>query len=67
MTSFKTHDLEVLLQLSGIGTKIRSKFPTEWDELADWDPEMRYNRVGSTAKAKAKQMIDAAKALLRQI
>jgi hypothetical protein len=66
-TSFKTHDLDVLLELSGIGQRIQSNYATQWREFRDWEPEMRYNLVGTVTEAKARQMIAAARTLLRTI
>src|SRR6266542_3130581 len=51
LTSFRTHDLEVLLHLSGISERILSTLRKEWDEITEWEPEMRYNLVGSMAEA----------------
>src|SRR5712692_8238276 len=45
--SFRTHSLEVLLTLSGWEQKIKSRYPTEWSVVADWDPELRYATVGT--------------------
>lgn len=41
-TSFKTHNLEVLLHLSGIETKIKAQFLSEWSVVTSWEPEIRY-------------------------
>ena len=67
LTSFRTHDLDVLLQLSGISGRILSTLQKEWDEMTEWEPEMRYNLIGSIDRAKARKMLDAAKALMRKI
>src|SRR5437870_376532 len=40
--SFRTHDLDVLLSLSGAESKIRSRFLSDWSAVAVWDPEARY-------------------------
>lgn len=37
--SFKTHDLDVLLSLSGSEEKIKTRYLAEWSAVATWDPE----------------------------
>ena len=63
--SFRVHDLEVLLHLSGIESKILSRFPSEWSALSKWNPEIRYVPLGSAGIHDAHHMIEAAKALVR--
>jgi HEPN domain-containing protein len=62
--SFKTHDLDVLLSLSGVKDKIKTRYLAEWSAVATWDPEARYNPVGSTSKTDAELLIEAARKLL---
>lgn len=63
--SFKTHDLNVLLSLSGMETQIKTNYVTEWSAMIIWDPELRYNLIGSTSKTAAEELIQAAQTLLR--
>jgi HEPN domain-containing protein len=63
--SFATHDLTILLRLSGTEPKIRSRFPAEWSEVANRTVERRYDPVGSTTEASARQIIAAARILLK--
>ncbi len=63
--SFKTHDLNVLLSLSGMETQIKTNYVTEWSAVIIWDPELRYNLIGSTSKTAAEELIQAAQTLLR--
>lgn len=65
--SFRTHDLEVLLTLTGIAARIRLRFAREWSEVATWDPEMRYASVGTTSRLGVLLMIDSARTLLRTL
>jgi len=37
--SFKTHDLDVLLHLTGIEGRIKTQLFAEWSAVAAWDPE----------------------------
>jgi HEPN domain-containing protein len=62
--SFRTHNLDVLLSLSGIEQKIKVELFAEWSAMAAWDPEIRYKPIGSATKEKTKLMIDSSKKLL---
>lgn len=62
--SFKCHDLEILLHLTGWEAKIRTSFLAEWSALQDWDPESRYRRPGSITHAEAKLMIESARVIV---
>jgi hypothetical protein len=64
LQSFKTHNLEILLRLSGAEGKIRSKFLAEWSIVMDWNPESRYRKMGTATNQGAIDMIAAAKRLL---
>ncbi len=63
--SFKTHNLDVLLSLSGAENKIKTKYLTEWSAVASWDSEARYRSLGSATKTDATLMVESAKTLLR--
>jgi HEPN domain-containing protein len=65
LQSFKTHDLDVLLSLSGAVERIKTKYFAEWSAVATWDPEARYNPIGSASKTDAELLIEAARKLLR--
>ena len=62
--SFRTHDLDVLLTLSGVEQKVKTRFLAEWSVVAQWDPEVRYKPIGTAARADAAQLIRAAEVLL---
>lgn len=62
--SFKTHNLDILLALSGSEEKIRTRYLAEWSAVATWDPEARYNPIGSATKGDAELLIQAARTLL---
>ena len=63
--TFKTHNLDVLLDLSGEESKIKTDFLAEWSAVAEWDPEVRYNPSGIISRSDAQAMITATTALLR--
>jgi hypothetical protein len=62
--SFQTHELDVLLRLSGQEQRIkRNHFPL-WNAVAVWKVESRYNVVGTAQQSDAAAMIQAAEELL---
>ena len=63
--SFRTHDLDVLLHLSGAEVKIKHpKYLAAWSVVATWEPGTRYKRIGTATSIDATNMINAAKVLL---
>src|SRR5258708_3391933 len=66
LKSFKVHDLEVLLKLSGIESKIMVNFMCEWSIVNAWEPEIRYVSRTKTVQT-AKDMLTAVKILLKQL
>ena len=65
LSNFKTHDLEVLLRLSGIEKRVNANSIADWSIVTEWRPELRYKHIGTTNRADARDMIDAATNLLR--
>jgi hypothetical protein len=63
--SFRTHNLETLLSLSGRKPKVSTTYAVEWSGVAKWDPELRYTRIGTANRATAQFMIQCAERLLR--
>lgn len=59
--SFKTHNLDVLLSLSGVEDKIKTRYLAEWSAVATWDPEARYNPIGGASKSDAELLIESAR------
>ena len=64
LQSFKTHDLETLLFLSGWDARIKRTYPGEWSKVSGWDPESRYERPGGVSQAQAAYIIDTAKRIV---
>lgn len=65
LQSFKTHDFDVLLRLSGVEAKVKSGYLAEWSDLKPWKPELRYALTGTATATSALKMILAAKTLLK--
>ncbi len=64
LLSFKTHDLAMLLRLSGIAVRVREKYMMEWSVVLEWRPEVRYRIVGQTAPEQAAEMLACSEKLL---
>jgi HEPN domain-containing protein len=62
--SFRTHDLDVLLRLSGLEATIKENHFPLWNAVVIWDPESRYRAIGSVTQSAAEEMVKAAKPLL---
>lgn len=62
--SFRTHDLDTLLHLSGVELKIKTKHFAEWSVLASWDPNVRYRPIGHASPSDAQDMLKSAKVIL---
>jgi len=65
--TFKTHDLDVLLHLTGLEDKVKLKYMAAWSIVAQWNPEARYNPIGNVNDTDAKDMLDSTKELLEQL
>lgn len=62
--SFKTHNLDVLLRLSGVEAKIKTKLLAEWSAVAMWEPEVRYRAIGTATAQEVADMVMSAKAIM---
>ena len=65
--SFKTHNLDILLHLTGVEDKIKTELFAEWSVVAAWNPESRYNPVGNVSFADVQQMISSTKSLMARL
>ncbi|MEP7220520.1 MAG: HEPN domain-containing protein [Bacteroidota bacterium] len=65
--SFKTHNLDVLLHLSGVENSIRKRFPAHWQVVAAWNPELRYKPLGTATRNDVENMIKSTKVILRAL
>jgi hypothetical protein len=63
--SFCTHDLDILLHLSGIEEDIKTNYFTEWSVFAKWDPNTRYRAIGTASLQDATDLVKSVKKLLR--
>ncbi len=65
--SFQTHNLAILLRLSGQEARIKATHFVEWNVIATWNPESRYENVGTATMPSAGDMLDAAQVLMGAI
>ena len=64
LQSIKTHDLEILLRLSGLELRVKAKYLNEWSAVLNWNPEKRYQSIGQTTPEQTADMVLCAKKLL---
>ncbi len=62
--SFQTHELEVLLRLSGQEARVKQNHFALWNTAAFWKAESRYNIISTAQQGDAEAMIRAAEQLL---
>ncbi|HEV8552517.1 MAG TPA: HEPN domain-containing protein [Casimicrobiaceae bacterium] len=67
LKSFKVHDLDVLLRLTGRERVIKTTLFVEWSAVAAWNPEARYKPIGSANASDAQLMLDSAAVLLKKL
>lgn len=53
------------MALSGIEEKVKTEYLPEWSAITSWEPEARYNPIGTIGKTDAELMIESAEELLR--
>ena len=64
--SFRTHDMDVLLHLSGVRHRIAVGMKQDWETVSQWRPELRYAPAGA-ALPPAAVMIPAATRILEAL
>jgi hypothetical protein len=62
--SFQTHELDVLLHLSGQEARLSQNHLGIWSSVAAWKVESRYNLIGTAQQTDTIAMIQAAEELL---
>jgi len=67
LSSFRVHDLEVLLKLTGYEATIKGNYFAAWSKVKLWQPDVRYRPVGTATAPKTKIMLDAVAILLRKL
>lgn len=65
--SFKTHNLQVLLHLSGVEDRVKVRAFAEWSVVLTWNPETRYRVPGRVTRQQSLDMITASKRVLKAL
>ncbi len=65
--SFRTHDLEVLLYLSGVYETIAVGLEEDWARVLKWRPELRYAPTTDTETPTAAAMLSSAERILEAL
>ena len=63
LSSFKTHNLEILLHLSGAEHRIKPALNADWSIVTKWNPEQRYSPRGTKTLTDANDMIKATESM----
>ena len=56
--TFRTHDLKVLLRLSGRESRIIESMRDTWRAVSNWNPGLRYRPPGSTSRSAAATLLE---------
>lgn len=64
-SGLKTHDLEGLLEFTGIQDKVKLRYFSDWAIANKWKPEQRYSPPGTKTLTEADDMIQATQNLLK--
>ncbi|MDD2810634.1 HEPN domain-containing protein [Rhodoferax sp.] len=67
LKSFRVHDLDVLLRLTGREGAVKANYFVEWSAVAAWNPEARYKPIGSANESDAQLMLESAALLLKKL
>ena len=66
-SSFKTHDFDVLLRLSGREGAVRDEHLVDWAVVVAWNPESRYRLPGAATRTAADSMLESTRSLMRAL
>ncbi len=64
-SNLKTHDLEALLEFTGLQDKVKLRYFADWAIVNKWKPEQHYSPPGTKTRIEAEDMIQATQNLLR--
>ena len=64
LQSLRTHDLELLLRLSGAAARVRKTHASQWADVLYWSPDKRYQWTGGSSQQEAVAMVESAKGIL---
>jgi len=62
--SFRTHNLDVLLSMTGMAALILAEYWVEWSEVEAWNPAQRYQLDANMSREKTHRALEAATTLV---
>lgn len=62
--SLQTHDLDVLLDFSGIHNRVRNEYKDLWEVASKWSHNWRYRPIESASESTCMEMLDAVTGLM---
>ena len=65
--SFRTHDLKVLLRLSGQESRIMQDLPDTWWAVSNWNPDLRYRIPGSASQSGAATLLERMRQVIQAL
>ena len=65
--SFRTHDLKVLLRLSGQESRIMQDLPDTWWAVSNWNPDLRYRIPGSASQSGAATLLERMRQVMQAL
>jgi|HubBroStandDraft_1064217.scaffolds.fasta_scaffold18749_4 HEPN domain-containing protein len=63
----KTHDMELLINLTNNAYRIKANHMKEWSTCIQWSPEARYQPPGTATESSAKELLESAEIIVRAI
>jgi hypothetical protein len=67
LQSFRTHNLDVLLALSGKEPDVKKNHFSDWSIVSSWNPEARYQAIGAISSTDVSAFIESTKRLLAAV
>lgn len=67
LQTFRTHNLDLLVRLSGWEGRIKRRFAPEWLIVSQWNPESRYIPPGNVTRADALRMAESATRIIEAL
>ena len=64
LQSFRTHDLNILLRLSGQEIRLTQSMPNTWQAVKAWNPESRYRIPGTVSRSAAATLLEQMRSVI---
>ena len=67
LQSFRTHDLNILLRLSGQESRLLQSMPNIWQAVKAWNPELRYQIPGNASRSATVTLLSQVRRIVEAI